>query len=250
MALIDGLLNLFRVETQVRALRSRLETAQRYLQTQNRLLAELASQIEETGSRQRQAKASLHNLEIEIQSLDERLEKYRNDLNTSANSKQYTAVLTELNTVKAKRADLENRSLQEMERSETLDAELAALNAKLVERQKVQQLAQAQLDERQAEVGQRLAELEAERSTARVSIPDRELTIFDEVADTYDGEAMAALMEIDRKHREYACGSCNMHSPFELVSQLINGNNTLARCSACGRILYMQEEIRGALARK
>ena len=70
------------------------------------------------------------------------------------------------------------------------------------------------------------------------------------MADTYDGDAMAQVEEIDRRHRDYACGSCHMTVPFENVAVLLSGADTLVRCSACDRILYMQEETKGALAKK
>ena len=70
------------------------------------------------------------------------------------------------------------------------------------------------------------------------------------MADAYDGEALGQIEEIDRRHREYACGSCNMHLPFETVASLLGGGDTVGRCAACGRILYLADETRGALAKK
>ena len=41
-----------------------------------------------------------------------------------------------------------------------------------------------------------------------------------------------------------------MHVPFEQVVVLLGGSGTLVRCTACTRILYLQEETRGALVKK
>jgi predicted nucleic acid-binding Zn-ribbon protein len=81
-------------------------------------------------------------------------------------------------------------------------------------------------------------------------VPVQTLAIFDDLAETYEGETMAPIEEVDRKHREYACGECNMHLPFEQISQLTSRGESLIRCPSCTRILYMQEEMRGSLAKK
>ena len=56
-----------------------------------------------------------------------------------------------------------------------------------------------QLQQRHDEVGQRLAELEADREVAASAVAGRELRIFNELADAYDGEALSAIEEIDRR---------------------------------------------------
>lgn len=250
MPVLESLLKLFRVDAQVRGLRSRLDAASRYLQTQDRQHRDLQQRLDELTTRRKQTQAKAGNLEGEIASIDLRLEKLRDELNSSANNKQYAAALTELNTVKANRANVEKQALEQMQQVEQIEGEITALTAQVSERARLREIARGQLAERQAEVGQRLAELEAERAVAAEQCPQRELEIFNHVADMYDGEAMARIEEIDRRNREYACGSCNMHVPFEQVSLLMNAGTALVRCTACHRILYMHEETRGSIARK
>lgn len=250
MSLVESLLNLHRVEGQVRGLRSRLESAERYLNAQTRLAQDLEQQIAELESRRRQIQAKIGNLEGEMAAADERLEKLRNELNNASTNKQYTALLTELNTAKLSRGEIEDRILQEMDLLEQNAEQLKDLQEQVGERRKVRTVAEGELEQRTREVGQRLAELETERQTAAEAIPAAELKIFNEMADAYEGEAMAAIEEIDRRHREYACGACNMSLPFELVASLLGTSEVMVRCTACGRILHLQDETRGALAKK
>ncbi len=250
MTLMETMLNLFHVDAQVRGLRTRLDVARRYLDAQQRQLDDLETQRRELTTRQKQTQATIGTIEVETKALDERIEKLRNELNNAVTSKQHSAFLTELNNVKAQKAQLEEKMLAEMERIEEIKAHLEKLQAQVAERTKVRDVAKHELDERQAEVGQRLTELEAERATAAAQIPPKELELFDSLCDVYDGEAMAALEEVSKRHREYACAACNMNQPFENVSVLLRGADRIVRCAACGRILYMQDAVRGSLAKK
>jgi uncharacterized protein len=250
MTLIENLLNLYRVDMQVRALRSRLEAAQRYLAAQVKQLDDLNRTLEELQRRKRHHQASSGNLETEVRGLDQRIEKLREELNAASTNKQYNAFLTELNTLKVEKRKVEDRALLEMEQIETLDAQLTDVRSRLGERQRVRDVAQSQLEQRQADIGERLAELEREREQAAANVPARELDVFESVADQFEGEVMSPVEEINRRHREYACGSCHMHLPFEKVSLLLSSGESIVRCTACGRILHMQEEVRGSLAKK
>lgn len=250
MSLTDSLLTLYRVEAQVRGLRGRLESAQNYLTAQTQQLEELREQHQELRTRTHQIQAKIGNLEGETAAIDTRIEKLRNELNMASTNKQYTAVLTELNTVKLSRNEVDDQILEEMERIDQIKEQLAKLDSDIAERDKIRASAENELQRRNEEVGDRLAELEAQREVAAAEVPAAERAIFNEMADTYSGEAMAAVKEISRRSREYACGECNMYLPFETVAALMGAINTLVRCHACGRILFLQDETRGALAKR
>ncbi len=250
MTLTTDLLSLFRIDSQVRGLRSRLDSASRYLDAQDQILNDLRQQCEEVQLRRRHVQATIGNLEGEVAVIDERLEKLRGELNVATTNKQYTAVLTELNTAKLARSEVEDRILQEMETVEECGRQLETVTRDTEERIKVRAVAETQLQQRHDEVGKRLAELEQQRSTAAGCIPGTDLKLFDELAEAYNGEAVAAVEEIDRRRREYVCGSCNLNLPFEAVAALLGRGDTLVVCPACGRILFLQDETRGALAKK
>ncbi len=250
MELMESLLKLNQVDAQVRGLRSRLQNAEGYLNAQTRQLEDLDQKLQELETRKKHMQATSANQETEMASIDERIEKLRDELNSSVTNKQYSAVLTELNTIKANRSEIETQVLGEMESVDSVEEEIKAIQSQIEERAKVRDLADTQLKEREAEIGQRLGELETEREQAANDVPMKARDIFDSVADIYDGEAMASIEEVSRRHREYACGACNIQLPYETVSVLMGGISDVVRCTACTRILYLQEEVRDILVKK
>lgn len=250
MGLVESLLNLYHVDVQVRGLRSRLTSAERYLSGQTKQVDDLGVQKQELQTRRRQLQAATGNLEVELKTFDDRLEKLRNELNSSVNNKQYAVLLAEMKIVKTSRGAVEDRMLADMEQIEKLQEQLKALEAQIADRQRIQEIARTQLEERRSDVGQRLEELETERRQAAAVVPVQTLVIFDELADNFEGEAMAQIEEIDRRHREYACGACNMHLPFEQISVLSSRNDSVVRCPSCTRILFMEGAMRETFVKK
>ncbi len=250
MSLMERMLKLYRVDAQVRGLRKRLDSAERYYKAQSNLLAEVEQRQEELRNRKKHIQARIGNLETEGATFDGQLEKFRGDLNSAVTNKQYSAVLTELNTVKVERSKLDDIILEEMSETEEIEKEIELVKELHAERAKIRDVAESQFKQRGEDVGARLAELETEREEAAVEVQGSAMAVFEEMADAYEGEAMATVDEVNRRHREYACGACNIHLPFEQVVSLMSPVTELVRCPACGRILYMQEELRGELTPK
>ncbi|MBT6165040.1 MAG: hypothetical protein HOH93_03910 [Phycisphaerae bacterium] len=248
MPLIDNLLTLYKVDRQVRSLQSRVESAQLYLKVQTKLMTIIAVELSENELRLKQHKSNIAVAETETGSIDARVERLREDLNKAVNDKEYKALLAEVNTLKDQRKSFEDEMLIEMASVETLDTTLVEITAKIDERKKITKVAEKELDVRQDEIAEQLAELEKERATAASVIPADILEDFDEIADDYEGESMASIEIIDKKRKEYSCNSCSLHLPLESIVQLMANDDTIVKCGQCDRILFLGQASKEALA--
>ncbi|MBT5410044.1 MAG: hypothetical protein HOK75_07255 [Phycisphaerae bacterium] len=248
MPLIDNLLTLYKVDRQVRSLQSRVESAQLYLKVQTKLMTAIAVELSENELRLKQHKSNIAVAETETGSIDARVERLREDLNKAVNDKEYKALLAEVNTLKDQRKSFEDEMLIEMASVETLDTTLVEITAKIDERKKITKVAEKELDVRQDEIAEQLAELEKERATAASVIPADILEDFDEIADDYEGESMASIEIIDKKRKEYSCNSCSLHLPLESIVQLMANDDTIVKCGQCDRILFLGQASKEALA--
>jgi predicted nucleic acid-binding Zn-ribbon protein len=242
MSLQEQLLTLHRVNTQVTGLRQRLDSAKRFLAAQTRIQEQVKQQADELHGQIRQLEASAANLETESKGIEERIDKLRVDLNASRNDKQYQAILADVKNLQQKRDEVDTQALAHMERAESLRSQHAELDAAVAERTTLVERAQVDLDQRKADVGDRLARLEEEREQAARVLPEETRSLFDRVSDETDGEVMAPMIEISKRHREYACGACNIELPKESFAQLSGTGNVVVQCRACERILYVPVE--------
>lgn len=247
MPLIDNLLSLYKVDRQVRSLRSRVESAEIYLQVQKKQIDNIGIEQVENDQQQMQRKVKIANTETETGSIDTRIDHLRDELKKAVNDKQYSALLAEVNTLKERRKAFDDELLSEMTAMEELEAVAAEIKQRTEEREKVLQVASKELKTRESEIAEQLAELEKERDTAAAVIPEETLSDFDEIADDYEGESMAAIEIIDKKRREYSCTSCSLHLPLETITILMGNKETIVKCGQCDRILYLEEAAREAL---
>lgn len=246
MGLLENLLTLHRVDSQVRALRTRVDSARTYFTAQERQLVLLDRQKTELETQSKQLQASVHAMEVEQNAATERVSKLRAELNTSTNDRQYKAILNEMKVLEQQKDEVVKRAVEEMARVDETKKRLETHAATIIERQKIREVAKSKLEECMKDVGERLAELEAERDRAAALIPDRDRRIFDKVADETEGEAMTEVTIVDLRHREFACGACNLEVPFETYAKLMSAADGMIQCKACTRILYLTEAVKGA----
>lgn len=240
MSLIDDLIALYRVDSQWRGLRSRVDSARDVLRIRERKLGEVSALHEEADSRRRQAQAHLANLEGESADFAARIEKLRSELNASTTDKQYQAILAEMKSLQSLRDEVDANQIAEMERLEGMSREIETLAEQVADRTKLVEVARTECGECESAVAERLGELERERTEAASRIPEKIMQIFDEVAEQNEGETLAPVMEVSKRHREYSCGACHVQMPYYLVVNLHDNSAGVQQCPNCNRILHLQ----------
>ncbi len=245
MNITDKLLKLYRVDEQLNALKSRMTSAERYFRAQSRKVKDLGGQESSLHSDILKEKATAGNFENEARTIEERMQTLRERMTTSKTNKEYTAFLTELNTIKIDKDSAESKALEYLGEVEEMESKITEIATQLTERKKVCEVARKEYEEQKAAIADRLTELEGDRATALDDIPQTAMASYNEQVHWHDGEAMSPIIEHDRRNMEYACGECNMSIPVERLSTLL-GRGDLTPCPTCHRILYVGKELREA----
>jgi predicted nucleic acid-binding Zn-ribbon protein len=250
MSLLQQLLALHKVDVQVRSLRSRLQQADRYLATQQRQLDDLLAQRTDVQAQHKLLQAQAATFEVEAKAIMERVNRLRNDLNQSGNTKVYNAVLQEMKSLEAQKDQLDEQALAVIERVDQAAKRLEGFQPLVAERTRLRDEAKAECDQRRADTAERLGELERERATAAAQVPESAMQLFDEVADLHEGEAMSEVEVISARHREYACSACNTEIPFAVYAKLQGVGVSVVQCVSCRRILHMPAEAEATASKK
>ncbi len=249
MTVTAKLLSLYRVDQQLTGLQSRLRAAERYLSAQEKQLGDLNDQARALQSQIRQLEASEHNDETETKGLDERIAMLRDRMNSAQTSKEHSAHLTEINTLKADRGLIEERAIETLNKLEELRVHATELTDQIAEREKVREVAKSDRDRKEAEIRERLEELQGLRAEAVKDVPGSALAIYEERLAKHDPEeVMAPVEEQDRRNMEYTCGNCYTHLPIEPVNRLLKRSDELIACPACQVILYIEEDLRDSIS--
>jgi len=246
MKVIDALLQVYRVDGQLRGLRGRLEGAERFVREQQKQIGDIDLKRESLEGQLRQLDAKTADLSGESDRLEARINELRDRMNSAQTNREYKALLTEVNTLKADKSAIDDEALEHMTRAESIREQLNDLSGKRGEHQKVQGVAEAEREQRLSEIKDRLGELEQERDRLVAEVPPDVLRIYEDLTSRHGEDAMAAIEELDRRKHEYTCGSCMMSIPVEAVATLVQGD-TLVRCVSCGCILYLGSEASEAI---
>jgi len=248
LPLQDQLYAYFELDQRVRAMRSRLDAATRRRDAQQRKLDQLNQAAGELDQQLKAAKAHAGTLEGEADGIESRITTQRDKMNNVTSNKEYSALLVEVNTLKADKAKVDDALLESMGKAEALDAEAKGLSEKVEEQTKLVAGATKEVAEAESEVGGKLEELQVERDAAGEPLNADIRKMFDRLSHTYDGEAMAEISEQDRRRMEYTCGGCFTLLPVESVNALITKPDQITACGTCQRILYVGSDLRESLA--
>lgn len=234
----------------MRGLRGRLESTQRRQRVQQNRLDQLQQQHSELQAQLRHQQAQIAELESEAASAQEKIDKLRERANNVTSNKEYSALLVEVNNLKEAKSKLDDATLERMEQVEQLREQAGEVAEQVEQQKRIVELAGGEVETARQQVGEQLEAATKERDEAAAKLPPEALATFERLNESHDGEGLVEVIEQDRKRMEYICGGCYMSLPFERINALMSRPDELVTCSNCGRLLYLDQELRSAIGSK
>lgn len=250
MSLQEQLYEWFMLDQQSRGLRVRLDAAKVKLKERQVALDRLRRQRDELQSQFKLDQAKAANLENDVRSMEEKIDQLRQQMNNVRNNKEYSAVLVEVNTLKGEKNKIEEQALEQLNTVDRVKGQLQELEKKCGEMEGLVTQASQEVAVSGEEVSPRLKELTAKQAAVEEGLPAETRAFFGRLLEDHEGDAMAVVVEGNRRAMEYTCGGCYLGIPVERVNALMVQRDQIVICPNCGRVLYLDEELKGSIGSK
>ena len=237
--MLEGLLELQSVERELAQVRRRLRARENAVNIQQRRIDQLQEEWNALDEKALTRRRDADRYELDLRQSEEHVAKLRTALNTAKTNKEYASILTQINTLKADNAKLEEGTLRILQEVDHIRAEADKIQQQIdAEKRRLDDIRQtnaAEVDK----LNKMMQELLRRRGEAAKGIEADVLTAFERVAEKYDGEAMAAIqIEGKKPPYDYICAGCFMALNAEHANAL-RVRDEIRTCDNCGRILYM-----------
>lgn len=238
--ILSSLVSLQSIEMDLRGTRKKLRKTQMTVKLQEQRIDQLHAALKAKQEEIKLTHLQAARLELELKTADAEIGKLRVALNGAKTNKDYSAILTRINTDKADKSKLEEQILSLMTLIETcqasckeITAQIEAENARLVDIRK-------DASEKEKAIQEKLDLLIQQKEQAAADVPEKERQFFERLADRYEGEVLVELSEPTNRRGDRNCGGCYMGVTLECVNTLMSKDEVVI-CPNCGRIMVLDK---------
>ena len=213
----------------------------------NDLLGDLPSRVEELDQQEESIKNSLveqkdrlkelevemHKRDVSIAQINDKINKFKDQLFLVTNNKQYDALMLEIDHLKEQRATNETESIAFLEEKETLTESVESMESGLGELSQNLRVRREKLETAISQSAEEKSSLEQQRTEQVNGIDLNIVSVYDRVMKAKDGLAVVHLSDS-------SCGGCGARIPAQMITE-VRAKIVMHRCDVCGRFLYNQE---------
>jgi uncharacterized protein len=231
---LEGLVRLQKAETELRRAESELAEVPKQRAELDASVASERGRLEAVREAAANSLKTRRQLEGELQDLETKRSKYKGQLMEVKTNKEYTAMLHEIEAVERDVRAREDQILAEMERAETLSADVKREEAEFKNAEARHRDDGRLLDARAEALRKEAARLSAERDAIAETITSEARELFQRVA-RLRGVAVAEA-------RDAMCQLCHVKLRPQMFMDL-KRNDEVVQCPSCSRILFYEPPI-------
>ncbi len=228
---LEKLIQLQHAESELRQVETELAEVPRHKEESDKRLKEERSRLDGAKEGLAACQKTRRQLESELQDLETKRSKYKGQLMDVKTNKEYTAMLHEIESVEREVRGREDLILVEMEKAETLAAEVKREEAAFKSVEESFRSESKTLDEKAAVLQRKAAALGADRDAVAATVSPEALELFHRIAKKR-GSAVAEV-------KDSTCQLCHLKLRLQMFVELRH-NEAIIQCPSCSRILYYE----------
>jgi len=226
---LQKLLQLEEIDREIARLRTEVAALPRRVTEIETRLAGVHEAVERGRKALKDIEAARRKREVDIQSLQQKITKYRDQMLAVKTNQEYKALGSEINFAEQEIRLIEDRILDGMLEAEQREHELKAAEAEQKKQQAQVEKEKLQARARMEEDQKRLEELAPQRETLRKEITPEHLRHYDQVL-KLRGSAMAEA-------RDRTCLACHVQLRPQVFLDVMHSEEVIF-CDSCSRFLY------------
>ena len=234
MSELQTLVHLQQFDTKIAGLEAEAMRLPKQIEAIQAAVAEAKKVVDTVKVRLDAARKELRAREKDLDDIAAKRSKSEGRLYEVKTNVEYSAVLTEIENIKAQKAQTEEEILALMERQESLVAEIREAESRLRGREEQGKRDEGVIRAKLAAVETELGGVRAERATVAGGLPRNVLTDYERILKARGGLTIAPVAA------SAICGGCRVTIRPQAIQELKQAT-TLLHCESCGRYLYWQE---------
>ena len=232
---IKSLVELQKVDAEIYSLNKDLKEKPSYLE-------ELAAQFEGKKMKMKELEEKYKGLqvarkthEMDLQSKEDSIAKANTHLSLLKTNKEYTAKITEIESIKADKSMIEEKILESYDEADALKGCIDQEKEVLVKEEKVYLEGKRKMEETIKNIKERISILETQRGQILPKVDSGVLGRYEKILVNKEGLAIVPV-------QNNACGGCYMNTPAQVINE-IKMHENFVYCEMCARILFLEEDV-------
>ena len=173
--------------------------------------------------------------ELDLKAKEDEIIKGNAQLSQLKTNKEYTAKLSEIETLKASKSIFEEKILASYDESDTINAKIEKEKVFIAEQEKAYLVQKKDIEESLKLLEDRVKVLAGQRNQLSPEVDKEILVRYEKILEKRSGVAIVPV-------QNEVCGGCYMNVTTHSVNQ-IKMHEKLIICEMCARILYLEDDL-------
>lgn len=231
LAELEKLISLQKYELEIRALESRLQQIPVKIEELEKEVATERANVKDADDKLSESKKTRRTLEGELEILEGKIEKYKDQLMQVRSNDEYKAMQKQIQVAEEEISTKEDLILVKMEEADGLQLELTKSKKELEEGLAHVAKLEAELQAEASRLREELNGKNGKRDAVSTDLPKDLLNLYQQIAGSRSGIAVAEA-------KDQFCTVCHVRLRPQ-VYELLRLGESIQRCDNCTRILHL-----------